>query len=318
MKLILHNDRTSEMLQIVNRRHADVEVYCCNKSADLPVLLQQTRAEVLFSVNLVSEPYPAETVVSASHLRWISVGGAGTDHLGQWDPERIVVTNAAGAGAQSIAQYVFAGILSFSFGLPTFAEDKIYKRWRADASVEPVNGKTILIIGLGPTGMEVARIARNLGMNTLGVRANPRPSDNIDEVYPPSKLDALWSRADYIVVCVPLLPATRHLISKDAFEQMQTTAILVDVSRGGIVDQEALKDAVNSKLIAGAVRDVFEPEPLDPDHPLWEVENVLITPHCASVYDGWAKKAINMFCDNLQRYKEGRELENVVNPARGY
>ena len=318
MKIVIHNDETNEMLQIINRRHPDVEIFCCNKSADLPKLIKETQSEAIFSVHFSYETYPRTEIVTAESLRWISVGGVGTDHLGKWDAGRITVTNTAGAGAVSIAQYVFAGLLSFAFKLPRFADDKQHKRWRPEASVSPINGKTMLIIGLGATGTEVARLARCFDMKTLGVRARPRKTNNVDEVYASSELPNLWPRADFVVVCVPLLPSTRGLVSRAAFELMQASTIVIDVSRGGVVDQDALLDALDNEIIAGAVRDVFEPEPLKAEHPLWNVKNLIMTPHCCSVYDGWNKKAIDMFCDNLQRYKNGETLSNIVDPGKGY
>lgn len=318
MKIIIHNDETVEMLESIKRRHPEVTLYSCNNSSELPGLIKDVRAEVIFSVNISCQPYPAKEILCAESLRWISVGGVGTDHLGQWDPQKITVTNAAGAGAVSIAQYVFAGLLSFSFKLQQFAEDKRQRCWNGDASVSPIAGKTILIIGLGATGTEVARLAKSFGLKTLGVRVRPKSTEYIDELYSPDRLGGLWPRADFIVVCVPLLPTTRNLISEQAFRKMSDQALLIDVSRGGVVDQNALLSALNGGSIGGAVRDVFDPEPLPENHPLWQAENLIISPHCSSIYDGWDKKAIEMFCDNLQRYKKGERLNNVVDPVRGY
>ncbi len=318
MKIILHNDETDKMSEMLQQRHADVEVFCCKDFTSLLSLLEESQAEAMFSVNLSHGVYPSEAVLACKSLRWISVGGSGTDHLGRWDPEHITVTNAAGAGAESMAQYVFAGLLSLAFDLPRFAEDKQYARWSSTARVHPISGKTMLIVGLGPTGREVARLAKSFGLTTLGVRARPVPTDNIDEVYPPDELDGLWSRADFVVVCVPLLPSTRLLVSQPAFEKMRREAVLIDVSRGGVVDQQALAEALETEAIAGAVRDVFEPEPLNADHPLWRTKNLIITPHCCSVFDDWAEKAIAMFSENLQRYKNGEALKNIVEPGLGY
>ena len=121
-----------------------------------------------------------------------------------------------------------------------------------------------------------------------------------------------------MTVCLPLLPSTRGLIGARALAAMKPGAVLVDVSRGGIVEEPALVAALQGGRIAGAALDVFQTEPLPPDHPYWGMENVILTPHCSSVFDGWDRKALDMFAENLGRYRRGEPLNNVVNPARGY
>ena len=124
--------------------------------------------------------------------------------------------------------------------------------------------------------------------------------------------------ADFIVCCVPLLASTRGLIGKAAFAAMKPSAVLIDISRGGVTEEAALLEALDGKRIKGAALDVFTAEPLPADHPLWGYDNVAITPHCAAVYEGWDVKSVRMFADNLTRYRSGEPLENVVNPERGY
>ena len=129
--------------------------------------------------------------------------------------------------------------------------------------------------------------------------------------------DALGA-ADFVVVCVPLTDATRHLIDARAIAAMKPDAVLVDVSRGGVVDGAALIGALRSGHVGGAALDVFENEPLPPESPFWTLDNVIVTPHCSSVYDGWERRSAEMFCDNAERWVEGAPLENVVDPTRGY
>jgi len=131
-------------------------------------------------------------------------------------------------------------------------------------------------------------------------------------------LASLWARADFVVCCVPLLDRTRGLVGPEAFAAMTANAVLVDVSRGGVVDEPALLHAIESGRIRGAALDVFATEPLPKEHPLWGYENVIITPHCSSVYDGWDVKSVRMFAENLTRYRRGEPLHNVGSPERGY
>jgi phosphoglycerate dehydrogenase-like enzyme len=140
----------------------------------------------------------------------------------------------------------------------------------------------------------------------------------LDEVHGPVALLALLGRADFIVYCVPLLPSTRGLLGVAAFDAMKPSAVLIDISRGGAVDEAALLVALDGNRIKGAALDVFATEPLPADDPLWGYDNVTVTPHCAADYEGWDIKSMHMFADNLARYRSGEPLKNVVNPARGY
>ena len=157
-----------------------------------------------------------------------------------------------------------------------------------------------------------------MGLHTLGVRARSKPTANVDEVLGVDALPDLWHRADFIVVCVPLLDSTRRLVGADAFAAMKPTAVIVDVSRGGVIDEAPLLTALEESRIRGAALDVFTTEPLPKGHRFWDLDNVIVTPHCSSVYDGWDLKSVQMFSDNLMRYRKDETLGNIVNPQRGY
>jgi phosphoglycerate dehydrogenase-like enzyme len=131
-------------------------------------------------------------------------------------------------------------------------------------------------------------------------------------------LQTLWGRADFILSCTPLLPSTRGLVDAAGFAAMKPGAVLIDVSRGGVVDEAALIDALRAGRLGGAALDVFATEPLPPENPLWGFENVIVTPHCSSVYEGWERKSAALFAENLVRWRSGAPLANIVDPARGY
>ena len=190
-------------------------------------------------------------------------------------------------------------------------------RW-AQRAVGRIDGKTVTVVGLGKTGCEVARRAKALGLGVIGVRARPRPTPNVDRVYGSEDLHTALGEGDYVVLSVPLTDRTRGVIDAAAFGAMREGVILVDVSRGGVVEAAALLDAIASGHVAGAALDVFEDEPLPPESPFWDLENVILTPHCSSVYDGWEGRSAEIFCENLARWRKGEPLENVVDPVRGY
>jgi phosphoglycerate dehydrogenase-like enzyme len=317
-RVILHTDRPEAAMAVLGETHPDLDVHSCDSYAALPEMIERVTAEVVYSVRFDGTPrYPRQALVESGTVKWVSVGGSGTDHLGHWDPERLIVTNAAGVAAGMLAEYALGAMLSFSLDLRGFERRQQARRW-GGGRVEPIEGKTVLIVGLGKTGTALAGRAKAMGMKTLGIRARPVAMPALDEVHGPDALPALLAHADFIVCCVPLLPSTRGLLGTAAFAAMKPSAVLIDISRGGVVDEAALLAALDGKRIKGAALDVFATEPLPIDHPLWGYDTVAITPHCAAVYDGWDIKAVRMFADNLKRYRSGAPLDNVVNPQRGY
>ncbi|MGX5801974.1 D-2-hydroxyacid dehydrogenase [Bradyrhizobium sp. Arg314] len=316
--VILHTDKPAGAMAVLGETHPDLDVHACETYAGLAALIERTAAEVVYSIRFDGTPrYPRQALTESRTVRWVSIGGSGTDHLGRWDPTRVTVTNSAGVAAGMLAEYALGAMLSFSLDLRGFERRQEARQW-GGGRVEPIEGKTVLIVGLGKTGEAVARRAQAMGMRTLGIRARPKPMPSLDEVRGPDALLALIGRADFIVCCVPLLPTTRGLLGEAAFAAMKPSAVLIDISRGGVVEEAALLSALDNKRIKGAALDVFATEPLPAEHPLWSYDNVAVTPHCAAVYDGWDIKSVRMFADNLARYRRGEPLENVVNPERGY
>ncbi|WP_406649592.1 D-2-hydroxyacid dehydrogenase [Aliisedimentitalea scapharcae] len=317
--VILHTSNPAPARDLLAARHPDLAIHTCDSYDALPAMIAETGAEVVYSVRFAGTPgYPRQALIDAPSVTWVSVGGSGIDHMNPWDPQALNVTNSAGVAADMMAQYALGGMLHFSLGLPAFRAAQERRGWIAAGQVEPIDDKTVLIVGLGKTGEAVAARCKAMGMTTLGVRARPKPTPNVDDVHGIDDLPALWGRADFIVTCVPLLDSTRGIVGADAFAAMKDTAVIVDVSRGGVIDEAALLDALDQGRIRGAALDVFSIEPLPADHALWGYDNVIITPHCSSVYEGWDLKSVEMFSDNLTRYRQGQPLTNIVSPARGY
>jgi phosphoglycerate dehydrogenase-like enzyme len=317
--VIVNAEAPAALVDAVAQAHPDLTIHGCDSYTGLTDLLTQTGAEVVFTIKLgAGHPYPRAALVESRTLKWISVGGSGTDHLRPWNPDHLTVTNSAGVAADMMAEYALGAMLTFSLDLPGFRRKQQARQWDLGGKVEPIEGRTLLIVGLGKTGEAVARRAKSMGMTVLGVRARPKPTPHVDAVHGMEDLAQLWGRADFIVCAVPLLETTRGLIGADAFAAMKPSAALIDVSRGGVVDEAALLAALDAGRLKGAALDVFATEPLPPAHRLWDFENVIITPHCSSVYDGWDVKSVRMFADNLARYRAGEPLENIVDPQRGY
>ncbi len=273
------------------------------------------------------------------HLRWVQLHSAGIEHIVDSELWRsdIPVTNVSGIHAVPIAQYVWAQILAFAHRVPTmlrFQEkhEWAHNRWDNFAPRD-IRGQTIALVGYGAIGREVARLAQAFGTRVLATKRAvgdqlyrgwrmPGVGDNDGSVperyYPPEALHEMLAAADYVVVSAPLTPSTRHLIGAAELAAMKPSAFLVNIARGGLIDQAALIEALRNGKIAGAGLDVFDPEPLPADSPLWGMENVVISPHVSGFtlhYDDWAT---DLFAENLRRFLADEPLINLVDRREGY
>ena len=317
-KVLLHNDRTQDLADQLKERFPTIEIGECNTYENLPDVIATFEPDVVYAIRFAgSDGYPVAAFFAANGPRWIANGGAGTDHLGTWDPKRTTVTNAAGVAADMMAEYVLGCFLHFSLDVPGLQADKAARIWRP-RFVTPLKGKTILIVGLGHTGRSIAAHAKAFGMTVLGTRMRPTKMDNIDQVYPSDQLLDVLPQADFVAVSTPLTDQTRGLIGQNEIDAMKSGVILADVSRGGVIDQSALLRALQSGKIAGAGLDVFETEPLPSDSPFWDLNNIILSPHCSAVHDQWEQDSFNLFLDNLQNWENGDPLFNIVDPNRGY
>ena len=208
------------------------------------------------------------------------MGGSGFDHLAPWDADRITVTNGAGVLAPYLAESVTGAMLALACGFPGYAEQQRARRWRP-VPFTPLRGRTLLVAGFGHIGECVARNAKALGMRVLATRATPAPHPAADAVQGPGALAALLPEADFVSLHVRLDAATRGLLSREAIAAMKPGAYLINTSRGAVVDEAALIDALRSGHLGGAYLDVFETEPLPAESPLWSMPNVILTPHAS-------------------------------------
>ena len=318
IQVLLHNDETKTLASKLRGTFPDVTVSESNSYPDLPAAIATHKPDVVYTVRFAGTPgFPRDALFAQGGPKWISNGGVGTDHFGHWDPSSTVVTNAAGVAADMMAEFILGSFLHFTLDVSGLQADKSDRVWRA-RSVRPLKGKTLVIVGLGHTGQALAARAKAFGMQVLGTRARPRDMDNVDEVGSAADLPELLPRADFVAVCAPLTAETRGLIDEPEISLVKRGAIFADVSRGGIVDQTALLQALQTGHVAGAALDVFETEPLPQDSPLWRCKNLIISPHCSSVYDGWQDASFDMFLANLRNWMRGEPLVNVVDPVRGY
>lgn len=254
--------------------------------------------------------------LGADNLRWLHTMSAGVDSpiFSMFLDRGVRVTTSSGASAEPIAGTVMMYLLALSRGLPTFARAQAAHEW-APITFGELAGKQIAVVGYGPIGEHVVRLATAFGMEPVIVRrralgGEPCPVRALDE------LTDVVAGADAIVVALPLLDTTRRLFSAKVISAIKPGALFVNVGRGELVDQVALTEALRSGRLGGAGLDVFDPEPLPSDDPLWDLPNVIITPHNSGTSDGTARRASEIFIDNLARYISGGDLRNEVGHRR--
>ena len=284
------------------------------------VLRKIEDVDILFSNKITSDQFKR-----AKKLKWIHSPYVGVDSLLIEEVKRsdVIITCSRGIHASQASDHVFALILAFARKLPELLDDQRRKVWKVRHPIpfEPLDelaGKTLGIIGLGAIGREVARKGKCFKMKVLGVKKNPSKVNYVDEVYGIHEKDEVIRKSDYLVLCVPLTPETRNMIGERELKLMKKTAYLINIARGGVVDEKALIKALKEKWIAGAALDVAEVEPLPRDSELWELENVIITPHVAGSTPYYWERATDIFIENLKRFLRGEELINVVDKDRGY
>lgn len=244
-----------------------------------------------------------------SALRWVHAWGAGVDKLphDKLQQAGILLTNSSGIHANPISETVFAMILAFTRKLHIYVRNQLEKKWHHAHLRGEIHGTTIGIVGVGAIGTEIARIARVFNMKVLGMRRSGEPLPEVDIMYDNDGLHELLRLSDVVVVTVPLTAQTRHMIGAEQFRQMKANAFYVNIGRGQTTDTEALVHALKTKQIAGAGLDVFEQEPLPADHPLWEMDNVIITPHSSGSSEFYQDRAMDVFLHNLSDYVNSKE-----------
>jgi phosphoglycerate dehydrogenase-like enzyme len=302
-------------LERVRERFQDLVLESCRDYGDLEGVLARFRPTIVLAAK-IGLPFPRQVLLEAPSVEWIQTVSAGVDHLLPL-AARVKVTSASGIHDEALSDYVIAAVLLWNLHFPRFFRDQQERRWRPD-ELAPAAGQTLAILGLGNIGTLAASKAKRLGMRVVGLRARPElPSHAADEVYGIERLGEVASRADFLALTVPLTPRTRGLVSGEILGKMKPGSVLINLARGGIVDEAALVKTLREGPLRGAVMDVFATEPLPETSELWALPNLVITPHTGDI-QGWQRKVAELFCENLERWLEGAPLRNLVDPERGY
>ncbi|WP_445487188.1 D-2-hydroxyacid dehydrogenase [Niallia sp. 03133] len=261
-------------------------------------------------------------IKKAPHIKWVQSLSVGLDSIlnEQTISSDIIITNTKGCTSVPIAEHTIAMISSFARGIPTMLQNKQNRLWQ-NTSITDLEGATVGIIGYGEIGKEIAKRCKALEMNVIGCRKRPARTgeyDPADKVVGLEEMDLVLKESDFLVLALPSTPETYHSINKEKLNLMKPTSFLINVGRGNTVAEQDLLEILQSKRIAGAALDVFDVEPLPKDHPFWQMDNIVISPHNAYFSPRSMERYMNIFMKNIQRFQNGQELLNVVDKKLGY
>jgi glyoxylate/hydroxypyruvate reductase A len=308
--LVYHPDEADRYAALVRAPRGRVALHVCARPDEA--------APVAAEVSVIyGWQVPPAIYEKAAKLRWLQAMGAGVDWVPIPElPPHVVVTRAPGIFGPWMTEYVLGWCAFVTQRMETYRAAQRERRWIDAVLPARLRGTTMAVVGLGDIGRTIAWTARAVGMRVVGVSRQGAPVRGVDRVYRARDIRRALALADWVVLTVPLTPATRGLIGADELAAMKPTAWLLNIARGAVVDEAAMIDALRRRAIAGAVLDVFATEPLPDDHPLWGLDNAVITPHISG--PSTPEEIAPIFADNLARFLAGRPLRHVVDRRRGY
>jgi phosphoglycerate dehydrogenase-like enzyme len=312
-------DPADPQISMLKRLPVDTTVILANSVEAL--VPAGTKATVILNWS-ASLPLFREAFNRCPEVRWVHTRSAGLDRslFPELTDSGITLTNGTGVFSASLGEFAVGAMLYFAKDFRRMVRNQMASRWE-QFDVLPVSGALVGIVGYGDIGRAVTARAVALGMRVLALKRHPALATgdtNIEHVYAPGELGELVSRSDYIVISAPLTPETRGMIGDREFDVMKPTAVLVNVGRGPVVNERALLAALSSGRIKGAALDVFDNEPLPSDHPFYQLENVLLSPHCADHTPDWLDRAMQFFLEQFDRFRKNEGLLNVVDKQLGY
>ncbi|MFJ7830532.1 D-2-hydroxyacid dehydrogenase [Peribacillus sp. NPDC097284] len=303
----------------------DIQKKMAQAFPDLTFIYQETwadeklqEAEVLITYG---EDLTDEIIEEAVNVKWIMVMSAGLELMpfAAIEKRGIMVTNARGIHKIPMAEYTIGMLLQYEKKLKQLIENEAGEIWDRKIEVGELNGKTMLILGTGAIGGEVARLAKAFRMTTLGVNRSGKAVEHIDHLYALTELERALPKADYIVSVLPSTDETKDLLKKEHFKAMKRTAVFVNIGRGDLFKEDVLIEVMQEHELAHVILDVFEPEPLVKGHPFWNMEQVTVTPHLSSKSGEYLPRTFSIFEENMKVYlKDGKDFINIIDPKKGY
>ena len=312
---LIHFDLPDADLERLSQHYPQVEWVRCKDRDKVFDYLSETEILLIFMHR------DRKMIDAAPQLKWIQAITAGVDDLPLAEIARrgIRLTNGRGIHTIHMAEYAIAAMINLARGFHFMFRNQMQKRWQRGVPQEEICGATVGIIGLGAIGREIARKAAFMGMRVIGVKRTPTPLAHVDTVYGPEDMLRVFRQSDYVINLLPATPDTEKLIDRRFFEAMKPTASFINMGRGTTVNETDLIEALRGRRIKALVSDVYETEPLPAASPLWEMENVILTPHICGVSPHYMAHAMTIIEHNIEVYLSGTgEMINVVDIAAGY
>ncbi len=308
--VVLSRDQDDYSKNLQSKNLPELDISYPKNDMEIEVVI--TSADIL----LAEPPLAAKWINHAKKLRWMQSTFTGVDAMmASGLRQNYLLTNLRETYGTAIAEYTMGYILYLEKEIALNQHYQQQKRWE-QRPTNVLTGKIIGILGTGSLGSEIARISKAFGLQTIGYRSSNQPQENFDRIVSGEDLQELLRASDYIIATLPATQATTHLLDTVAFEQMKETAIFISVGRGNIVDEKVLVGAMKHHRIAAAVLDVFAEEPLAPKSPLWDMQNVYITPHNSGYI--LSDRIFDVFEENYHRFRNGEELLYTVDFTKGY
>ena len=316
-KVLVSNVFEPEHFELLQTKFPHIEFVKLPKDGTVPE--HAADAEVILRCAMW-KPELSRAMQTAPAIKWVHTSTAGFDWalVPEVVERQVLVTRSAAAKAVPIAEYVIAFIFQMAKRLPALARAQWAREW-IQPETDEVRGATVGIVGAGAIGCEVARLCHHLGMRVIGTKRSPEPLLHFEQVLAADQLPAILEEADYVVLSCPLTPETQNLIGAAELHMMRPDAYLINIARGGLIVEADLVQALQESWIAGACLDVFDEEPLPPESPLWDLENLVLTPHASWGSPRSLDYVLDEFVDNLERFLDGEPLRNLPkNPELGY
>lgn len=315
MRAIYHIDGRKPDISRLRTRFPSVEFV--STSTDEELVTELGRSEALLINGADFSAAASKAAHASGTLKWIQFASSGIDGVirNGGFPAHVVATNVAGLRAGNLSEHAFGMLLFLTRQLRAVEAGRQAKQFLKQElfpGMVSLKGKTMLILGLGAIGQDMARKAKGFGMQVIGISRAYQPDCLIDRVFPREDCDEAFSQADVLMVAAPSDSQTRGFVDARRLGLLKKTAIVLNVSRGDIIEEAALVDACREGRIAGAGLDVMEIEPLPPDSPLWTLDNVIVTPHVGGAGSDQFRQLLDRMGDNIERYLKGEKLENVV------
>lgn len=336
LEILITEHFDQELISRIQQISPDIHIehHPAMQASEIPDEIWE-KAQVLYTFRAIPEPE------QVPNLQWLQYHLAGVDRLLESDlvkKEDLKITTLSGANALQVAEHAMALLLAMSRQIPALVAQQLRGQWMSDKNQryqpKDLRGSTVGIVGYGSIGRQLAYLLQPFEVRILTTKRNVMepgyrgyaPDENIGDpqgelftrLYPIEALRSMFSECDYVLVTIPLTDSTKGLVGESQLAALKPGAILVDVSRGGIVDHDALIIALQEEKLGGAALDVFPSEPLPTDSPMWEMPNVLISPHVAGYSQDYSEQAVALFIENLKRFLDDKSLFNELDPELGY